>query len=225
VRIRWFLLPMLYLLAWRLQAQELKKVLYLGGMGGIATLSGDGSAVITPSSASTSLFDPDNGGAGSVFAGIHLFRYVSFQADYIWNRNHVTLVSSIGSAGALDYYKQPEDVTQQAFLADVLIYFRKRGEVVRPYLSEGLGGVLVHNSFSSGAIIVGNPTLPLTKSDHASIALRTLVGIDLRLRDRWCLRYSFGETISRNTYGDQLVPPQNRTPMNFQNLFGAYFEF
>jgi len=72
-----------------------RQMIYVGGMGGIATLSGDANAVITPTSASTSSYDPSNGGAASGFVGVHIFNYVSLQADYAWNRNNVVLVSSI----------------------------------------------------------------------------------------------------------------------------------
>lgn len=226
LRICWILLALVCLVPSSLRAQRLKKKsIYLGGMGGFATLSGDGSAVITPSSASTSLFDPQNGAVGEVLVGTHLFRYLSFEGDYIWNRNPVTLVSTTQAAGVSSYYRQLEDVTQNAILANVLIYFRKRGDTIRPYLSEGFGGVSIHNTLSGEATAVGSPTLPPAKSDHASIALRTLVGMDVRMRNRWYGRYSFGETIDRNTFGDRISPPQHRIPKNFQNLFGVYFEF
>lgn len=226
LRTCWILLALTCLVPSSLRAQRVKKKsIYLGGMGGFATLSGDGSAVITPSSASTSLFDPKNGPVGEALVGTHLFRYVSFEGDYIWNRNPVTLISTTQAAGVSNYYRQPEDVTQNAFLANVLIYFRERGDTIRPYLSEGFGAVLIHNSVSDGATVVGSPTLPPSKSDHASIALRTLVGMDIRMRNRWYARYSFGETIDRNTFGDRISPPQHRIPKNFQNLFGVYFEF
>jgi Outer membrane protein beta-barrel domain len=202
-----------------------KGMFYAGGLGGIATLSGDGSAVVTPSSASTSLFDPKNGGAGEVFFGIHLLKYVSLQADYVWNRNNVVLVSTSGDSSLLNFFRQPESVTQNAFLGNVLVYFRKRGSRVRPYLSEGGGAVRIHTDLSGGAIVEGSPVLPPASSDHTSIALRTSVGIDVRIRGHWYFRYSFGETIARNTLGDQVSPAQHRIPKNFQNLFGFYFQF
>ena len=199
-------------------------LIYAGGMGGIATLSGDGSAVVTSSSASTSLFDPKNGAAGEVFAGIQSFKYVCFEGDFAWNRNNVVLVSS-GVPAAPDFFRQPESITQNVFLGNVLVYFRKRDSRVRPYLSEGAGFVLIHTRLSGNGIVSGNPVLPPATSAPTSVALRTLVGIDVRLSGRWCLRYTFGETISRNTLGDQVVPTQHRIPKNFQNLFGVYFEF
>lgn len=199
--------------------------IYAGIMGGIATLSGDGSAIVTPSRASTSLFDPKNGGAAEIFAGIHPFEYVSLQADYVWNRNNVVLISTSGEPAVLNFFREPESITQNAFLGNVLVYFRRRSSRIRPYLSEGGGAVLLHSRFSSGAIVEGSPLLPPATSDHASVALRTLVGIDVRLRGRWYFRYSFGETITRNMLGDKVVPAQHRIPKNFQNLFGLYFQF
>jgi hypothetical protein len=199
-------------------------MVYFGAMGGIATLSGDANAVITSTSASTSSYDPSNGGAAGAFIGAHIFDYFSFQADYVWNRNDVVLVSSINSPGVSSFYRLPERVTQNAFLGNALIYFRKRESRIRPYLSEGAGGVLIHSRLSGGGIIGGAPALPPASSDHASIALRTSVGLDVRLGGSWYFRYSFGETITRNTFGDQLSPPEHRVAKNFQSLFGIYFK-
>ena len=199
-------------------------MVYFGAMGGIATLSGDANAVITPTSASTSSYDPSNGGAASAFIGVHIFNYISVQADYVWNRNDVVLVSSNSGAGATSFYRLPESVTQNGFLGNALLYFRKRESRIRPYLSEGVGAVLIHNRLSAGGIVAGNPALPPASSDRASIALRTSVGLDLRFRDAWHFRYSFGETITRNTFGEQLSPPEHRIAKNFQSLFGIYFK-
>lgn len=206
-------------------AQRLtRETIYFGGMAGIATLSGDANAVITPASASTSLYDPSNGGAASAFVGAHVFNYISLQADYVWNRNDVVLVSSINIPGASSFYRLPESVTQQAFLGNVLIFFRKHGSRIRPYLSEGVGAVLIHSQLSGAGIVSGSPDLPPVSSDHPSVVLRTSVGLDVRLRGSWYFRYSFGETITRNTFGDQLSPPEHRIAKNFQSLFGIYFK-
>ena len=110
---------------------------YFGAMGGVATLSGDASAVITPTAASTSSYDPSNGAAASVFAGTHIRNYVSLQADYVWNRNDVVLTSSVNGPGGSSFYHLPESVVQNAFLGNALIYFQKRGSRLRPYLSLG----------------------------------------------------------------------------------------
>ena len=153
-----------------------------------------------------------------------MFTYLRLQADYVWNRNDVVLVSSINGPGASSFYRLPESVTQNAFLGNALVYFRKRESRIRPYLSEGTGAVLIHSRLSGGGIVSGNPALPPASSDHASIALRTSVGLDVRLRDSWYFRYSFGETITRNTFGAQLSPAEHRIAKNFQSLFGIYFK-
>jgi len=208
-----------------LRAQRLtNEMIYFGAAGGIATLSGDASAAITSSSASTSSYDPSNGGAAGAFIGAHIFDYLSFQVDYVWNRNDAVLVSSVNSPSVSSFYRLPETVTQNAFLGSGLIYFRKRESRIRPYLSEGVGGVLIHSRLSGGGIIGGTPALPPASSDHASIAVRTSVGLDVRLSGSWYFRYSFGETITRNTFGDQLSPPEHRVAKNFQSLFGIYFK-
>lgn len=225
MKIRMAVLVLVYLTPSMLPAQGLtKEMVYFGVLGGIATLSGDARAVITPTSASTSSYEPSNGGAASAFVGAHILNYISLQADYVWNRNDVVLVSSINTPGGSSFYRLPESVRQNAFLGNALVYFRKRGSSIRPYLAEGVGGVLIHSSLSGDGIISGNPTLPPASSHHASIALRTSVGLDLRLRGSWYFRYSFGETITRNTFGDQLSPPEHRIAKNFQSLFGIYFK-
>jgi len=201
-----------------------QRSIYLGGMGGVATLSGDGNAVITSTSASSSLYDPMNGGAAEVFAGINLFNYLSFQGDYVWNRNRVVLTSNSSSPGVLNFYREPEAVTQNAVLGNALVYFRKRGSRLRPYLSEGAGAVFIHSRFSGAGVVGGNPVLPPASSNQTSPALRTSVGLDIQLKGPWHFRFSFGETITRNTFGNQLSPPEKRIPKNFQNLFGIYYQ-
>lgn len=199
--------------------------LYFGGTGGLATLSGDGSAVVTTTSAGTSLFSPSNGPALRLFGGTHLFRYVSLQGDYGLTRNGVALISTATGVGGSSYYRVPETVTQHALIASVLVYFRDRRSRVRPYLSEGAGAVFIRNRQSSGAVIVGTLPVPPAVSSHASIALRTDVGLDVRMQGAWYFRYSFGETLTRNTFGDTLTPPEHRVPKNFQNLFGVLYQF
>ena len=226
MKIKMTVLAVACLITSSLRAQRLSRDLaYFGGMGGVATLSADSSAIVSPISASTSLYLPSNGGAASAFIGVHVFNYVSVQGDYVWNRNDAVLVSSISAPGPTSFYRLPQSLTQNAFLTNALVYFRKRGSRIRPYVSEGVGAVLIHSRLSGGGILSGNPTLPPNSSDHASIALRTSVGLDVRLRGSWYLRYSFGETITRNTFGDQLSPPEHRIAKNFQSLFGVYVKF
>lgn len=110
-------------------AQRLRKeMIYFGGMGGIATLSGDANAVITASSASTSSYDPSNGGAAEAFIGAHIFDYFSFQADYVWNRNDAVLVSSIHGPGVSSFYRLPETVTQKYISGKCADLFSKTRE-------------------------------------------------------------------------------------------------
>src|SRR5215471_61394 len=94
---------------------------------------------------------------------------------------------------------------------------------ILPLIGRKLDGQSI-SSPSSFLTRRGNPALPPASSDRASIALRTSVGLDLRFRDAWHFRYSFGETITRNTFGDQLSPPEHRIAKNFQSLFGIYFK-
>jgi len=222
LKIKDFLVAVACLVPLPLAAQS---HIYFGAMGGLATLSGDANATVNSSSASTSLFDPMNGGAAEVFVGVHSFNYVSFQANYVWNRNNVALISTSGGPGLLAFYREPESVTQHAFLGSALLYFRKRGSRIRPYVSEGLGAVLIRSRLTGGGIVGGTPHLPPVSSDNVSAALRTSVGLDVRLRRSGYFRYSFGETITRNTFGDQLSPQEHRIPKNFQSLFGIYFNF
>jgi hypothetical protein len=225
VKIRVLVLVLGCLTPSLLRAQRLtRETVYFGAMGGIATLSGDANTVITANSVSTSSYDPSNGGAVGAFLGAHIFGYFSFQADYVWNSNGAVLVSSINSPGVSSFYRLPETVTQNAFLGNALIYFRKRESRIRPYLSVGAGGVLIHSRLSGRGITRGGPALPPASARHASIAQRTSVGLDVRLGHSWYFRYSFGETITRNTFGDQLAPPEHRIAKNFQSLFGIYFK-
>jgi hypothetical protein len=199
--------------------------LYVGALGGLATLSGDGRAVVSASSAATSLLDPKNGGAASIFFGSHLLNYVSVQGNYIWNRNDVTLVSALSSPAGASFYRQPELSTQNAFFGDLLVYFRKRGSRIRPYLSEGGGLVHVNNRFTATALASGSVPLPPARSASTVAASRTSVGLDARLSRGWYFRYTFGETISHNPISSQLSPPGQRLLKNFQNLFGIYRTF
>ena len=226
MKLRLVLLTIGFLVPSLVSAQRQEKhSIDAGGMGGVATLSGDGSAVITSSTASTSLLDPQNGVAAEIFAGIHIFEYVSLQTDYVYNRNTAVFASSSQETGSFKFFREPEAITQNAFLGNVLVYFRRRDSRIRPYLSEGGGIVLLHSRLSAEGIVLGRPVLPPVSSSHASIALRTLVGTDVRLRTPWYFRYSFGETISRNMLGDQVAPAQRRIPKNYQNLFGLYLQF
>lgn len=201
-----------------------QRSVYVGALGGLATLSGDGSSLVSPASVATSLYSPRNGGAASVFAGIHLFNYVSLQGNYLWNRNDVTLVSSLSDPTTFSFYQQPVSGAQNAFVADVLVYFRKRSSRIRPYLSQGGGVVHISSRVNGSTLSRGN--LPLPGASGSTFATsRTAVGLDIRLRGAWYVRYTFGENISHNPISAELSPPGQRLLKNFQNLWGIYRTF
>ena len=54
------------------------------------------------------------------------------------------LYASLSDPTTFSFYQQPVADTQNAFVGDVLVYFRERGSRIRPYLSQG--GGLVHIS-------------------------------------------------------------------------------
>jgi outer membrane protein W len=99
------------------------------------------------------------------------------------------------------------------------VYFRRRDSVIRPYLGTGLA--LVH--FAS-ADVVSSAAQGLAPPDgeiaSTGVALRTHVGIDLKLARRLRFRYSFSETLGGNPISASLTPPAPRRLANFQNLFG-----
>jgi len=180
--------------------------------------------VVTSISVATSLYDPGTGGAASTFAGVHLFNYVSVQGNYIWNRNDVTLVSSLSDATSLSFYQVPVSGTQNALVGDILVYFRERGIRIRPYLSQGGGLVHIRSRPNGNTLSGGNPSLPGVSASTFPTS-RTAVGLDVRLRPAWFLRYTFGENISRNPVSAQLSPSGQRLLKNFQNLWGIYRTF
>jgi hypothetical protein len=191
----------------------------------VATLSGDGRSNITDSSAATSLYDPKNGGVGSVFCGWQVYKYVSLQGNYIWNRNDLTLVSTLSSPANSSFYQQPMSSTENALIGDVLVYFRPRGDRIRPYLSQGVGVVHVSSRVNGSVVSSGSTLVPPGNSTSTFPGSRTAVGMDVRVAHAWYFRYTFGENISHNPVSVQLSPPGQRLLKNFQNLFGMYRTF
>jgi hypothetical protein len=198
---------------------------YVGALGGLATLSGDGRSVITSSSAATSLYDPKNGGAASLFWGFHVWKYVSLQGNYIWNRNSLTLVSSLSTPAGVSFYQQPISSTENALIVDALVYFRPRGDRIRPYLSQGGGLVHVSSGANGSAILSGSGLAPPGHASSTFPGSRTAVGLDVRVARALYFRYTFGENISHNPVSALLSPPGQRLLKNFQNLFGVYRTF
>ena len=118
--------------------------LFAGGLFGVSTLSADGRSVTTGSDAALSLYKPENGLAVNLFAGAHLAEYFSVQANWMWNRNDVTLVSSFVTPHGGGFYEQRRHSRQHAVVVDGLVYFRRRDSRFVPYLGTGLS--LLHFS-------------------------------------------------------------------------------
>ena len=72
--------------------------MYAGALVGVSTLSADAQASTQPGRAEVSLYKPENGPALNLFVGAHVGRYFTVQANYVWNRNDLTLFSSLASA-------------------------------------------------------------------------------------------------------------------------------
>ncbi len=195
---------------------------YAGALGGVATLSADARSLPTSQGLNVSLYKPLNGPAVNFIAGVHLNQYLSVQASYVWNRNDLTLSSS--SSGSNSFYEEQRKSSQRAVLLDLLVYFRRQDDRLRPYLSVGAGAA--HFSSERQQVTLGGaPVLPQTSFSSTRPALRAAVGIDVAITHHVALRYSFGETIRHNDVSAQLSPPGVRLLANFQNLFGFVVRF
>ena len=167
--------------------------MFVTGLGGAAALSG-ASAI---SAAAAANYDPKVGPAANVAIGYHFNDWFSAEAGYIWNQNRVVASQLSGSV-----FSQNESVrVQHAASFDAMVYFRARLSRVRPYLSAG-------------------PAI-VTVLDQPKPGLRVAVGVDVRLRSGWGVRYSFSEMMTANPLGAALQPPVNGKLMNFQNLIGV----
>jgi hypothetical protein len=198
---------------------------YAGVLGGLSTLSGDARSLLSPGSTNFSVYDPKNGLALEILLGRHFSDYFALQADYIWNRNALTLTSAVFSNGTQEGYQETRRSSQQSAIADVLVYFRKRKSWLRPYLSVGTG--LVHLSSSEERLnqLLGAARPPPQRFSANVVALHVPVGIDLNLRNGWAFRYTFSETLSKNPISDRLTPRGLHSLKNFQNLFGLVRQF
>ncbi len=206
------------------QAPALAQVTpFAGALGGVATLSADARSLPTSHGLNVSLYKPANGPTLNFIAGVHLNQYLSVQASYGWNRNDLTLSSS--SSGSNSFYVEQRSSSQRAALFDLLVYFRKRDERLRPYLSVGTGVVHFASTRQNQIALNGTPTLPQTRFSSTQPALRVAVGIDVAVTHRLALRYSFGETVRHNDISAQLSPPGERILANFQNLVGFVVRF
>jgi hypothetical protein len=203
------------------EAQDARGM-YVGGLFGVSTLSGDARSITTASTADASMYKPENGVALNLFAGAHLARFVALQTNYVFNRNDVTLFASSTSPGA--FYEQPRESSQHAFVADLLLYFRNRQSGIRPYLGTGLAVVRFRSPAVTRGLIHGIAP-PTGDIESTKVALRSHVGIDFKLGRGWNFRYSFSETISGNPISPHLTPVGERGLANFQNLFGLLMQF
>ena len=191
---------------------------------GVSTLSADGRSVTTPPDAQISMYKPENGLALNAFAGYHLSRFFSVQANYVWNRNDLALLSSFVTPDGGGFYEQQRHSAQHAFVADTLLYFRRFGSGIRPYLGTGLA-ITHFNSSDIRRTTVSGLDAPQGPITATKLALRSHVGIDLNLSTRFSFRYSFSETIGGNPVSPHLTPAGKRALANFQSLFGFIARF
>lgn len=205
-------------------AGTLQAQVYLGGLGGVATLSGDSRSIVGTNSAFSS-YDPKNGPALELLAGFHLNDYFTLQGEYIWNSNTLYLTSVAINTGAQQSYQESRSSSQQSVIGDLLIYFRKRNSRLRPFLAVGTG--VVHFSSSQQQItqMIGTPVLPPSHFSSNMAALHVPVGLDVKLGKGWAVRYTFSETLTSNPISKQLSPPASHNLQNFQNLFGVIKQF
>ena len=198
---------------------------YAGLQAGVSTLSGDAASTLSASAANFSSYNPVNGIALSAIFGRNISEYVSLQADYIYNRNRLTLASGAFSNGTLNSYQEVRGSSQQSVIGDVLVYFRQRLSRLRPYLSVGTG-VVHFSSFQQRVdLVAGSPSLPPQRFSSNLVALHVPVGMDVKLGGGWMFRYSFSETLTKNPISDHLSPPGPHSLKNFQNLFGIIRRF
>ena len=197
---------------------------YAGMLMGVSALSAAGRSVTNPPAVSVSLYAPENGLALNAFTGFHLAQYFSIQANYMWNRNELTLFSSFATEGSGGFYEQQRRSAQHAIVVDGLIYFRDLNSSIRPYLGTGLS-VLRFTSDTVTRFVSSGLVTPTHEIASTRIALRSAVGIDIALAPHVSFRYSFSETISRNPISPHLTPPGEGRLANFQNLFGLVGRF
>lgn len=198
---------------------------YAGAVAGFSILSADASSSLSPQAGATASYDPKNGAALNLFAGIHFSDYISFQGNYLWNRNPVTLSAARFGVNPAEFYEQKRSSRQHAVIGDFLLYFRDRESWARPYLSGGVG--MTHFESAAQGAGISSGALPPPPQEFSSnfAVLRVAVGLDVRVHGSWYARYSFSESISTNPLSDQLSPRGGRVLKNFQNLFGLFRTF
>jgi hypothetical protein len=222
-RLRWYLVVMLWAFTLgvaEVAAQERAR-LFAGVLTGIATLSADGTSVLSTGQARVSLYKPENGPSLNLLGGVNVREYVALQANYIWNRNDVTLASVDANQAvpSLEIYEQRYRSAQHALVGDVLVYFREQSSRLRPYLSGGIG-VLHFRASPDAAPRILERADPVTIGAATQVVIRVAVGIDIAAGPVWRVRYSFSESVSGNPVSGALTPRGERGLANFQNLVG-----
>lgn len=192
---------------------------FAGGFGGFSILSSDGNSSLSDTLSRVSSYRPRTGPALMIFGGRHVNEYLSIQGSYGYNRNDLTLSESRFAGGEFQFYEQSRSTGMHTAIGEAMLYFRRRGSFVRPYLT--LGGGFVRFTSGAGSISAVRGTLPAPGGFSVTApAVRVAVGVDLFVRGDWAFRYSFSETISSNAIGDRLQPRGFHRLANFQNLFG-----
>lgn len=220
----WFLsvLPLFVLLpAGTLATARAQPANFAGVMGGVSALKAD--AITAPANGllDASAYKPENGPTVRVFAGRHFGEYLAAEVHYGWMRNDLTLSSLRPSAGAEVFYEQDRKGSQHTVMAEMLLYFRRRGRAIRPYLSAGGGPVFFRSGAGSIRETRGMAALAPGEINSTKAAMRVTVGIDIAVGRGWALRYSFGESIlNGNPISERLTPAAKRDLANFDNLFG-----
>src|SRR5258708_2618010 len=137
-RVRCFCIATALAMVFLPQTCNGQKKRYMGLLGGISALSADGRTALEARTMSS--YAPEDGLAIDVFGGVHLNDFLTLQADYLWNRNPLTLDTLRASdmrGGA--FYEQQYRSREHAVIGNALLYFRNRSSWVRPFLSAGAG--------------------------------------------------------------------------------------
>ena len=95
------------------EAQENVEV-YLGGVVGVSALSADTTSSPTGNDGAFAFshYAPENGPVLNLFAGAHVTDYITFQANYRWNRNDLTSVAA-SSTGAVSTFRAVSTTLRQ----------------------------------------------------------------------------------------------------------------
>jgi hypothetical protein len=197
---------------------------FVGGYGGISTLSADATTTSSGGNTAFSGYKPENGPTLVAFGGRHLNDWFSVMGSYGWNRNAVRMNSGRFTSAQV-FWEQSRRVTMHTVIGEGLVYFRPRRSRIRPYLSGGFGVARTENQADGPASLIGPATPPPDSFSSTGPAFRAAVGIDLTIRGGLAFRYSFSETIQGNVTSERLDPPGKRKLANFQNWFGFSYRF